>query len=106
MSYGVLASHELVAGVCCYFRAADGRFLAFTQRAGFHLSWTGGRAWFEVAQTDDARLLFRCAHGPYLCACPDSGVAAAHTPAAWETFTPWMTQDSRLCLRSYHGGYI
>jgi hypothetical protein len=105
MSDGTLMLHELVTGACCYLRAADGRSLAFTQSAGFHLSRTS-RTWFEITETGDHKLLFRCAHGPYLCARPDSHICAAHSPSGWEAFTACTTGDSRLCLQSFHGDYV
>ncbi|MER2634575.1 MAG: capsular polysaccharide synthesis protein [Rhizobiaceae bacterium] len=106
MSQDRLTTQELVAGDCCYFRSTDGRFLSFTQQNGFCLTRASSRAWFEIKETKDGRLQFRCAHGPYLCALPDGRISAARSPSGWESFMPCTIADSRLCLRSFHNTYL
>ena len=101
-----LGLDDLATGTCCYLRTADGRFLAFTRRAGFHLAGTHARTWFEIAYTGDQRALLRCAHGPYLCACPDGRFTPAQSASGWESFEVRSNEEGGLTLRSIHGGYV
>jgi hypothetical protein len=103
-----------------YLRFGDGRFAAFDQRRGFHVTDAAQRTYFELAPTLDGKAFLRCAHGSYLSATPAGAIESAARASGWEAFSldahdaggagpvcrSHLGSDRPVALRSHHGTYL